>query len=86
MTENDFELVRGSGHVFRDCNDPHADLKQAKAILAARIIAVLDKRSLTVRKAATLTGFAAADFSRIGNADLSRFTLDRLIRAIYVTV
>ena len=82
MTENDFELVRGSGNVFRDFNDPHADLKQAKAILAARIIAVLDERSLTVRKAANLTGFAAADFSRVRNADLGRFTLDRLIKML----
>ena len=82
MTENDCELVRGSGHVFRDFNDPHADLKQAKASLAARIITVLDERPLTVRKAATLTGFAAADFSRIRNADLGRFTLDRLIKLL----
>ncbi len=82
MTENDCERVQGSGNVFRDFNDPHADLKQAKAILAARIIAVLDKRPLTVRKAATLTGFAAADFSRIRNADLGRFTLDRLIKML----
>ena len=64
MTENDFELVRGSGNVFRDFNDPHADLKQARAILAARIIAVLDECSLMVCKAASLTGFAALD-SRI---------------------
>ena len=61
MTESDFELVRGSGNVFRDFNDPHADLKQAKAILAARIIAVLDERSLSVCKAARLTAFAAPD-------------------------
>ena len=82
MTENDCERVRGSGNVFRDCNTPHADLKQAQAILAARIIAVLDERSLTVRKAAPLTGFAAADFSRIRNADPGRFTLDRLIKML----
>ena len=82
MTEHDCELVRGSGNVFRDFNDPHADLKQAKASLAARIIAVLDKRSLTVRKAASLTGFAAADFSRIRNAALGRFTLGRLIKVL----
>ena len=82
MTENDCELVRGSGNVFRDFNDPHADLKQAKAILAARIITVLDERSLSVRKAARLTGFAAADFSRVRNADLGRFTLDRLIKML----
>ena len=82
MTENDFELVQGSGNVFRDFNDPHADLKQAKAVLAARIIAVLDERPLSVRKAAGLTGFAAADFSRVRNADLGRFTLDRLIKML----
>ncbi len=82
MTERVFDLVEGSGNVFRDFDDPHADLKQAKAVLAARIIAVLDDRKLTVRKAASLTGFAAADFSRIRNADLGRFTLDRLMKMI----
>ncbi len=82
MNENDFELVRGSGNVFRDFDDPHADLKQAKAILAARIITVLDERNLTVRKAASMTGFAAADFSRIRNASLGRFTLDRLMKML----
>ena len=76
------ELVRGSGNVFRDLGDPDADLKQAKAVLAARIIAALDARELTVRKAAKLTGFAAADFSRVRNANLGRFTLDRLMRML----
>ena len=82
MSESDFELVQGSGNVFRDLADPDADLKQAKAILAARIIAVLDDRSLSVRKAGALTRFAAADFSRIRNADLGRFTLDRLMKML----
>ncbi len=79
MSEDDFKLVEGSGNVFRDFGDPLADLKQAKAVLAARIIAPLDDRGLTVRKASERTGFAAADFSRIRNADLGRFTLDRLM-------
>ena len=82
MNESDFELVEGSGNVFRDLGDPDADLKQAKAILAARIIAVLDERGLSVRKASALTGFAAADFSRMRNADLGRFTLDRLMKIV----
>ena len=82
MNENDFELVEGTGNVFRDFGDPHADLKHAKAILAARIIAVLDNRGLTVRKAGELTGFAAADFSRVRNANLERFTLDRLMKML----
>ena len=82
MSESGFELVEGSGNVFRDFGDPEADLKQAKAVVAARIIAVLDSRRLTVRKAAALTRFAAADFSRIRNADLGRFTLDRLMKML----
>ena len=82
MSERDFELVEGSGNVFRDLGDPDADLKQAKAILAARIISVLDDRGLSVRKAGALTHFAAADFSRIRNADLGRFTLDRLMKML----
>lgn len=76
------ELIRGSGNVFRDLGDPVGDIKQAKATLAARIIAVLDECKLTVRKAASVTGFAAADFSRVRGADLGRFTLDRLIRML----
>ena len=78
--ESELELVRGSGNVFRDFEDPDADLKQAKAVLAANIIAALDERQLTVREAGRLTGFAAADFSRVRNANLGRFTLDRLMR------
>ena len=76
------EPIEGSGNLFRDLGDPDADLKQAKAILAARIVAVLDERGLTVRKAAALTGFAAADFSRVRNAALGRFTLDRLMKML----
>ena len=82
MSQEEFELVRGTGNIFRDLGDPQADLKQAKAVLAARIIAVLDDGDLTARRAAKLSGFAAADFSRIRNADLGRFTLDRLMKML----
>ena len=73
---DDFELVRGSGNVFRDFDMPNPDLEQLRAILAAQIIKALDRKRLTVRKAAELTGIAAADFSRIRNA-IGRFTVDR---------
>ena len=43
---------------------------------------VLDQGKISVRMAADMTGFAAADFSRVRNADLARFTLDRLIRML----
>ena len=82
MSESEFALIEGSGNVFRDLGDSDADLKHAKAVLAARIIATLDDQALSVRKAAALTPFAAADFSRIRNADLGRFTLDRLMKIL----
>lgn len=46
MSDDDFELVRGTGAVFRDFGHPDAEVLQLKAILAAKIMAVLaSKRS-----------------------------------------
>lgn len=77
--KDDMEVVRGSGNVFRDFGRPNADLEQARAILAAKIIDVLDGRKLTARAAEKLTGVSHTDLSRIRNAKLERFTLDRMI-------
>lgn len=82
MSDDDFELVRGRGNVFADFGHPHAEIEQLKAILAARIIDVLDTRGLTVRAAEALTGTAAADFSRIRKVKLDRFTIDRLMMVL----
>ena len=79
MKNEKIELVHGSGNVFRDFGYANADVEQLKAILATEIIKMLDREKLTVRAAHARTGIAAADFSRIRNADLSRFTLDRLM-------
>jgi predicted XRE-type DNA-binding protein len=75
----DMDIIRGSGNVFRDLGHPEADREQLRALLAAKIIGVLDARKLTVRAAQEATGVAAADFSRIRNANLGRFTIDRLM-------
>lgn len=77
--KDEIETVRGSGNVFRDLGHPHADVEQLKAILAAKIVGILDRKRLSVRKAEAATGIAAADFSRIRNAQLERFTVDRLM-------
>jgi len=82
MKSEKVEVVRGSGNVFRDLGHTNADADQFKAILAAEIIKALDREHLTVRAAHSRTGIAAADFSRIRNADLGRFTVDRLISII----
>jgi predicted XRE-type DNA-binding protein len=80
--DDDFELVRGSGNVFADFDAPDASLRQFRAILAAEIVKTLDSEGLTVRDAEARTGIAAADFSRIRQVKLDRFTIDRLMRIL----
>jgi predicted XRE-type DNA-binding protein len=82
MKSEKLAVVRGSGNVFRDVGHKNADVEQFKGILAAEIIKALDRDRLTVRAAHDRTGIAAADFSRIRNADLGRFTVDRLMSII----
>ena len=79
MKQGKIEIERGSGNVFRDLGHASPDVQQLRAILASEIIRMLDREKLSVRAAQARTGIAAADFSRIRNADLSRFTLDRLM-------
>ncbi len=72
-------LIHGSGNIFRDFGRPNADLEQLRALLAAEIIKTMDREKLSVREAERISGFAAANFSRIRNVRLRRFTIDRLI-------
>jgi len=82
MKQEKLDILRGSGNVFRDLGHEDADSEQFKAILAAEIIKALDREGLSVRAAQGRTGTAAADFSRIRNADLGRFAIDRLMSII----
>ena len=76
---DDMELIHGSGNVYRDFGRPNAGLEQARAIIAAKIIGILDDRKLSTREAEKLTGVSHSEFSRIRNTQLRRFTLDRMI-------
>jgi len=82
MKREKIQLVRESGDVFRDVGHANPDVTQLKAILAAEIVKKLVREKLTVRAAHVRTGIAAAHFSRICNADLGRFTLDRMVSII----
>ena len=82
MKREKLEVAPGSGNVFRDVGHENADAEQFKALLAAEIIKALDREHLTMRAAHKRTGIAAGDFSRIRNADLGRFTVDRLMATL----
>ncbi|AWN53956.1 XRE family transcriptional regulator [Methylobacterium sp. 17Sr1-1] len=79
MSDDDLELIHGSGNVYRDLKRPHPDLEQARALVAAQIVRTLDARGLTTRDAEAATGVAHSEFSRIRNAQPRRFALDRLM-------
>ena len=82
MKSDSLEVPCGSANLLRDFEHEKADVEQFKALLAAEIIRALDRDKLSVRAAQARTGTAAADFSRIRNAELGRFTLDRLVGII----
>lgn len=50
-----------------------------KAQLARKIVGAIDRNGLTVREAESRTGNAAADFSRLRNGQLDRFSIERLL-------
>jgi len=83
MKREKLEVVRGSGNIFRDFGHPDADIEHFKAILAAEIIKKLDREALSVRAAQERTGIDAADFSRIRNANLGRFSVERLMETLH---
>lgn len=78
MTD-ELERGRGTDNPFRDAGLPEPDTKLMKADLGAKIIRILRERNITGAKAAKLTGVQEADISRIRNAQLDRFTIDRLV-------
>ncbi len=75
----DIEIVRGSGNVFRDFGHPNAYVEQTKAILTAKIIGVLDDKKLSTRQAEAATGVNHSEFVRIRRVKLDCFTIGRLI-------
>lgn len=77
------EVIEGSENIFRDFNDDFPGLRALRADLAALILRTLDDRGLTVRAAEAQTGVPAADFSRIRNVNLGRFTVDRLAKILW---
>lgn len=82
MKKEPMEFVRGSGNVFEDFGYPDADLRQAKALMGAQIIKILDREKLSTRQAEARTGICHSEFSRIRRASFSRFTIDRLMATL----
>jgi predicted XRE-type DNA-binding protein len=76
------ESTPSSGNVFADLNLPQADDLLAKAELAAKIIAEIQRRRLTQSQAAAILGIDQPKVSALKQGKLSGFSIERLIRLL----
>jgi predicted XRE-type DNA-binding protein len=76
------EFTPSSGNVFADLNLPHADDLLAKAELAAKIIAEIQRRRLTQSQAAAILGVDQPKVSALKQGRLSGFSIERLMRLL----
>jgi predicted XRE-type DNA-binding protein len=78
------EYTPSSGNVFADLNLPQADDLLAKAELAAKIIAEIQRRRLTQSHAAAILGIDQPKVSALKQGKLSGFSIERLMRFLLV--
>ena len=76
------ESTPSSGNVFADLKLPRADDLLAKAELAAKIIAEIQRRHLTQSQAAALLGIDQPKISALKQGKLSGFSIERLLRLL----
>jgi len=76
------EFTSSSGNVFADLNLPNADDLLAKAELAAKIIAEIQRRRLTQSQAAAVLGIDQPKVSALKQGKLSGFSIERLMRLL----
>src|SRR5580658_965221 len=72
--------VASSGNVFADLKLPRADDLLAKAELAAKIIADIQRRRMTQSQAAAILGIDQPKISALKQGKLSGFSIERLMR------
>lgn len=79
MSTRKVQFVKGSDNVFKDLGFADSEERLAKAKLAARINAVLEKRGYRQKEAAEVLGINQPKISALANGNLSGFSMERLI-------
>lgn len=76
------EFTPSSGNVFADLNLPRSEDLLAKAELAAKIIAEIQRRRLTQSQAAAILGIDQPKVSALKQGKLAGFSIERLMRLL----
>lgn len=79
MAADSIEIELSRGGTETSMRDRDTNLTLGKARLGARIVRILDEAGLSIRHAEVRTGVSHIEFSRIRQAKLRRFTIDRLM-------
>jgi len=69
-----------SNNVFKDLDLPNPEIYKLRAELAAGITEIINKRKLTQKQVAELTGVSQPDISRLVNGGIARPGLDSLLK------
>lgn len=80
MARRDYTI--SSGNVFADLGLPKPDDLLAKAELAAKIIAEVQRRRLTQSQASQILGIDQPKISALKQGKLSGFSIERLMRLL----
>lgn len=75
----DIKIYRGSGNVYKDLGFPDAEELQAKAILASRIMLIIQKNKWTQKKSAEVLGISQPKISLLSRGRFSGFSIGKLI-------
>lgn len=74
------DYIASSGNVFADLGLPKLDDLLAKAGLATKIIAEIERRRLTQTRAAAILGIDQPKVPALTQGKLSAFSIERLMR------
>ena len=71
---------RGSGNVYEDLGFSNSEEMQAKAMLASRILTIIEKRKWNQAAAAKVLGITQPKISLLRRGQLSGFSMEKLIK------
>lgn len=80
MTRN--EHLQGTDDVLADLHFDDAEELSAKAVLAVKLNALIDKRGLSQTAAADITGMTQPKVSQVRRYKLQNISLERLMQAL----
>lgn len=75
-------VPEGATNVLADLGFEDAEDLSAKAVLAVKLNALIDKRGLSQTEAAILTGMTQPRISRVRHYKLQNISLERLMQAL----